>query len=233
MRSVAFLLVFIIPSFAAPSCATYQSTFASFLRKYNPWGDGPKATISVLTAELGKPTTLQPSPGSMTKAVYVYEGCVGEVMLDSKGFALTTRVEPTASRPPQTDTRAIRISGIEKQIRELEQQIGALKEMRAALQSAPDVQIPFSEPQASVSVALTNSPESSPALSKDRYDRVSSGMNYREVASILGQSGEEVSSSDFAGNSAKMYSWKNEDGSNISILFQNGKLVTKAQYGLK
>ena len=55
MRCVVFLLIFAIPSLTAPSCATHRTTFDAFLKKYNPWGNGPKATVSVVTAELGKP----------------------------------------------------------------------------------------------------------------------------------------------------------------------------------
>jgi hypothetical protein len=29
-----------------------------------------------------------------------------------------------------------------------------------------------------------------------------------------------------------MYIWKNSDGSNMNALFQNGKLLNKAQFGL-
>jgi len=66
-----------------------------------------------------------------------------------------------------------------------------------------------------------------------KYDAIKSGMTYEEAISVLGASGEELSRSEIAGNVSVMYAWKNSDGSNMNALFQNGKLISKAQFGLK
>jgi len=61
------------------------------------------------------------------------------------------------------------------------------------------------------------------------FDRISEGMTYEQVVSIVGTSGELISSNELAGIKSVMYSWKNASGSNISAVFQNGKLIQKVQ----
>jgi len=56
-------------------------------------------------------------------------------------------------------------------------------------------------------------------------------MSYDEVARIIGASGELHSSSDMAGYRTVVYSWVNPNGSNMNAMFQNGRLVNKAQFG--
>jgi hypothetical protein len=65
------------------------------------------------------------------------------------------------------------------------------------------------------------------------FTRVSTGMSYVEVEKIIGFLGTEQSRSELAGITTVMYSWKNDDGSNMNAMFQDGKLVTKAQFGLQ
>lgn len=69
-------------------------------------------------------------------------------------------------------------------------------------------------------------------ITGDEYARIREGMTYTEVARIVGDPGEEISSSDIAGYRTVMYSWVNFDGSNANAMFQNGRMVTKAQFGL-
>lgn len=64
------------------------------------------------------------------------------------------------------------------------------------------------------------------------YNRISNGMSYDEAKAILGP-GEEMTRSTIAGIDGAIYSWKNSDGSNIMLQFQNDKLIQKAQFGLK
>jgi hypothetical protein len=61
---------------------------------------------------------------------------------------------------------------------------------------------------------------------------VRTGMSVDQVAAILG-SGDEISRSDIAGYNTVMYSWKNRNGSNMNVMFQNGSVVSKAQFGLR
>jgi hypothetical protein len=64
------------------------------------------------------------------------------------------------------------------------------------------------------------------------FGRISEGMTYEQVVSIIGTSGELIISNEIDGIKTMMYSWKNANGSNINAIFQNGKLIQKAQLGL-
>ncbi len=64
------------------------------------------------------------------------------------------------------------------------------------------------------------------------FGRISEGMTYEQVVSILGTSGELLISNEIDGIKTLTYSWKNASGSNINAIFQNGKLVQRVQLGL-
>ena len=79
-----------------------------------------------------------------------------------------------------------------------------------------------------------------PIFTRAEYDRISEGMSYRQLVLIIGTEGTEFSSRYTPGISGvtesistKMYSWENEDGSNMSAIFQNDRLTSKSQFGLK
>jgi hypothetical protein len=81
--------------------------------------------------------------------------------------------------------------------------------------------------------SLPNSRLDPPAtVTRAKYERIQDGMFYEQVVGIIGQEGQELSRSSVAGYSTVMYSWKNSNGSNMNAMFQNGRLVTKAQFGL-
>ena len=65
------------------------------------------------------------------------------------------------------------------------------------------------------------------------YSQIKTGMSYKAVRAIVGVDGEEQSSSDLAGFRTAAYTWKNSDGSNMILMFQNGRLAQKAQSGLQ
>ncbi len=74
----------------------------------------------------------------------------------------------------------------------------------------------------------------------NEYQKIKNGMSYREVVTIIGEEGEEVSSNRMEGIpgvmssiSTVMYQWANWDGSNMNAMFQNDRLMQKAQAGLK
>lgn len=66
----------------------------------------------------------------------------------------------------------------------------------------------------------------------DKYNKINMGMNYEQVKAILGE-GELASQTSLAENKNEMYEWINEDGSNMNITFQDGKVDTKTQIELK
>lgn len=65
------------------------------------------------------------------------------------------------------------------------------------------------------------------------FAAIKTGMSYDSVVRILGKQGEEMSSSEIAGHTTIMYQWKGSGLGNMNAMFQNGKLITKAQFGLK
>jgi hypothetical protein len=71
-----------------------------------------------------------------------------------------------------------------------------------------------------------------PVVTRAEYGRLQEGMTYEEAVEIIGVRGDELSRSDLAGITTVMYSWVNDNGSNMNAMFQNNKLVTKAQFGL-
>ena len=70
-------------------------------------------------------------------------------------------------------------------------------------------------------------------ITKSMYDRIKNGMSYSQVVSIVGQKGKELSRSEMEGISTVIYMWQNDDGSNMNVMFQNGKVIQKAQFGLR
>jgi hypothetical protein len=74
--------------------------------------------------------------------------------------------------------------------------------------------------------------EETPVVTMANYTQIVNGMSYQQVKDIVGTEGKEMSSSELAGFITISYSWQNSDGSNMLLIFQNDKLVTKSQFGL-
>lgn len=72
-----------------------------------------------------------------------------------------------------------------------------------------------------------------PVVTLAEYEQIREGMTYEQVRTVIGTPGEELSRSDLAGYTTVMYSWSNPNGSNMNAMFQNGRLVNKAQFGLR
>jgi len=74
----------------------------------------------------------------------------------------------------------------------------------------------------------------SPRVTKAKYDQVQTGMALSQVQDIIGKPGElttEISVP--TGGPQAFYHWKNPDGSSMTAIFLNGKLVLKNQINLK
>ena len=65
------------------------------------------------------------------------------------------------------------------------------------------------------------------------YLRIQEGMDYPQVTRIIGARGEEMGRNTIAGYTTVMYQWVNDDYSGLNAMFQNGRLITKAQFGLR
>ena len=76
-------------------------------------------------------------------------------------------------------------------------------------------------------------------LNRDKYslnqfESVKLGMSYYECTMILKDDGKLVGENYIPGLvHTKLYSWKNKNGSNMLLMFQDNQLVQKNQYGLK
>jgi len=73
-------------------------------------------------------------------------------------------------------------------------------------------------------------------LTLARFNALKKGMTYDEVIAILGKPGELTSTAENAAHKTQMYIWKvpkSPIGANMNALFTDGKLVSKAQAGLK
>lgn len=86
-------------------------------------------------------------------------------------------------------------------------------------------------------LALAAGPASSATsceVSKAQYDALQSNSTYDEVVAVLGCHGEELSSTEMAGYKTVMLMWSgNSFGGNMNVMFQNGRMMSKAQFGLK
>jgi len=86
-------------------------------------------------------------------------------------------------------------------------------------------QVPSSNPGSSA--------KASDRVTAEQYSRVESGMSYTEVVALMGVPTEELSKSQIRGTTTVAYSWRNYDGSNALIMFQNGRVISKAQAQLR
>lgn len=74
----------------------------------------------------------------------------------------------------------------------------------------------------------------------DEYDKIKDRMSYQQVVQIIGVEGKEISRNKIEGIpgvmesiETVMYQWENSNGGNMNAMFQNNKLMQKAQFGLK
>lgn len=75
---------------------------------------------------------------------------------------------------------------------------------------------------------------SSGSLTLSNFKKIKMGMTYKEVAMLIGE-GEISSQSEQGKISILIYSWTNNSlfGANCNVIFQNDKVTTKSQIGLK
>lgn len=79
----------------------------------------------------------------------------------------------------------------------------------------------------------TAASDAGPALTMDGYNRVKNGMTFDQVVAIVGKPSQELSRNEMAGTETVMYQWDGSIGANMNAMFQDGKLVQKAQFGLR
>ena len=69
-------------------------------------------------------------------------------------------------------------------------------------------------------------------VSKANYEKIHNGMSFNEVVKILGDDYELSSDAGYGGYNSSCYVWERLDGANITIIFLNGEVFSKAQAGL-
>jgi hypothetical protein len=77
-------------------------------------------------------------------------------------------------------------------------------------------------------------------ITLEMYGMMKEGISYDEARAVIGFDGEELSSNVIRGAPGVIedvhtvaYSWKNWDGSNMLLMFQNDRLMSRSQFGLK
>jgi hypothetical protein len=81
--------------------------------------------------------------------------------------------------------------------------------------------------------AATTDAKAAETITLPEFEQIKTGMSYAQVVAIVGFDGTEQSSNEFGGTKTIMYAWSNPDASNANAMFQNDRLVTKAQFGLR
>lgn len=68
-----------------------------------------------------------------------------------------------------------------------------------------------------------------------KFEQLRDGMSYADAVRVLGTPGTEQSRSSIADTTTVMYTWQGVGsfGANMNAMFQDDKLITKAQFGLR
>lgn len=75
-------------------------------------------------------------------------------------------------------------------------------------------------------------------ITLEEFNKIETGMTYKEVVDIIGGEGTVQSETSITGNDqykTTLYSWEGKGslGANANVTFQGGKVVSKAQFGLE
>jgi hypothetical protein len=86
--------------------------------------------------------------------------------------------------------------------------------------------------------AASTKPKKKAVATMDKYNQIQNNMSYAQVKAIMGFDGTEQGSSNASAGGitmeVKIYDWEGEDlGANMTVSFQNDKVISKAQIGLK
>ena len=66
-----------------------------------------------------------------------------------------------------------------------------------------------------------------------QFYKIQAEMTYEDVVKVFGGQGTLMSESNIAGYNTVVYMWQNSDGGNAMLTFQNGRLYSKSQFGLR
>ena len=86
----------------------------------------------------------------------------------------------------------------------------------------------------SPSSVSTEASGSTHGVDRAAFQSLKTGMSYKRAVAILGSEGEEMSSNEMGGTKTVLYKWEGGGfGANMNAMFQDDKLISKAQMGLK
>ena len=97
---------------------------------------------------------------------------------------------------------------------------------------------PAASTSAPASAKATDAPAPTEApkakVDKATFDKVETGTDCDKLADLFGGPGEVMSESEVMGIKTVALDWKaNIFGANVTVMCQNGKVISKAQFGLK
>jgi hypothetical protein len=73
-----------------------------------------------------------------------------------------------------------------------------------------------------------------PEFSLEKFGSIRNGMSYGEVVAVIGFEGAESARNNIAGHETVAYVWHGQHtNANMNAMFQDGKLVSKAQAGMR
>ncbi len=99
--------------------------------------------------------------------------------------------------------------------------------------SSATAAVPTPTPPPVTAPPTTRPPANSANITKAEFDQIQTGMSHDAVSAIIGGPGELTSQSDLAGYQGEIWSYKGSSlGANAIMQFQNGALISKAQFGL-
>ena len=84
-----------------------------------------------------------------------------------------------------------------------------------------------------VALGPKTSPPPPDGVTMFNYERLQTDMTYAQACEILGKPGTEISRGEIPGYVTVLYEWRGKGMANLHAMFQNDKLINKAQFGLK
>ena len=84
-----------------------------------------------------------------------------------------------------------------------------------------------------IGAAALESEQGGSGISLAEFNKVQNGMSYSEVSRVFGSEGVVISANKIANIKTEMYEWRGKGLGNVHITFQNGRVMSKAQFGLK
>ena len=83
--------------------------------------------------------------------------------------------------------------------------------------------------------SMSGASDDSEYITMEEYNKIDTGMTYKEVKKIIGSDGELSSKADSGDMTIEIYTWYGNGvaGSNANVTFTNGEVSGKAQVGLQ